>query len=115
MHVNHTHLALGSFQYDRAVPRGPFRVIDWAQQPRFGLDEGRNFFLVPDVIARGNNGNPGTEQIDRDFSGNAATAGRVLAVYDNKIDPVFRFQLWQPRNHGAAAGFANDIAQEKNR
>jgi len=96
LHIDYTHFALGSFQYDRALPRSSFRVIDWAQQARFGLDERRNLLLIPDVIPRGNNGNPRTEQIDRDFSGYAATAGRVLTVYDNKIDPVFLFQLRQP-------------------
>ena len=97
------------------MPRRPFRIIDWAEQAWLGVDEAENLLLVPDVIARGNNGNARAEEIDRDFPGNASTAGRVFAIHDDEIEPVFFFQLREARNHGAAARFANDIAQEKNR
>jgi hypothetical protein len=53
LHVDDTDFPLGCFQDDRPVPRCAIRIIHRAQQTRFGVDERKNFFLVPYVVACG--------------------------------------------------------------
>ena len=113
LHIDHAHFAFGRFQNDRAVARRAFRIIYRAQKPRLGSDKPDNVLLVPDVIAGRDDGSARAQKIDRDLSGDAATAGRVLAIDDREIDPVLFLQLRQPRDHRAAARLANDVAQKK--
>jgi hypothetical protein len=67
------------------------------------------------MVASGDDGRAGPQEIDRDLAGDAATGSCVLAVDHNKVERVSRFQLGKPRDHGAATWLANDVAQEKYR
>ena len=71
--------------------------------------------LVPDMVARRDDGNARSQQIDRDLGRDASPARRVLAVYDNEIDRVRFLQAREIRDHGAAARLAHHVAQKKNR
>jgi hypothetical protein len=67
------------------------------------------------VVTRRNDGDASPQKIDRDFSGDAATARCVFAVNDNKIGAILRLQFGKPGYDRAAAWLAHDVAQEKNR
>ena len=58
---------------------------------------------------------PARKKIDRNFPGDAAPAGRVLAIHDDEIDRVLFLQFRQSRDHRVAARLADDIAEKKNR
>jgi hypothetical protein len=67
------------------------------------------------VIARCNDRNARSQQINRDSARNPAAAGRILAVHDNEIGRVLRFQIGKPRDDCGPTRLANDVAQEKYR
>jgi hypothetical protein len=67
------------------------------------------------MIAGGDYGHARAQKLDRNFSGDAAPASRVLTIDDREIDPVLFLQLGQPHDHGVASRLANDVAQEKYR
>jgi hypothetical protein len=62
------------------------------------------------VVAEGDDRDTGAQQADRDLRRDTATARRVLAVDDDKIDPAFRAQRGQPPDDGFAPRLADDIA-----
>ena len=103
------------FEHDRSRAGRAGRIIQRPQQPRLGLDERHNLFPVPDVIASGDDGNAGPQQIDRDFRRDASPGGGVLAVHDDEIDRIFLLQFRQAGDDRAAARLADDVAEEKNR
>jgi hypothetical protein len=53
--VDDTDFSLGRFKNDRSATRRAVGVIHWAQQTGFGIDERKNLFLVPDMVAACNN------------------------------------------------------------
>src|SRR4030095_13417850 len=82
--VDDADFSFGCFKYDRTVTRRPPRIIHRAQQTWLSIDERKDFFLVPDMVAGCDNRNSGAQEIDGDFARNTATASSVLAIDDHK-------------------------------
>src|ERR1700704_5132898 len=114
LHINHAHFAFRSLQDNPTSARCALRIIYRTQKARLRSNKCNDVFLVPNVIARGYDRDAGPQEIDRDFSSYAATAGRVFAVNYDKIGAILCLQLGKPGNDRAAAWLANDVTQEKN-
>ena len=113
--VDHTHRPLRCFEHDRAAAGRAVRIIHRAQQTRLRVDEGDDFLLVPDVIAGRYHGDARAQEIDGDFRRDSPAARGVLAVDDDEVERVRFLQTRQLRDHGAAAWFAHNVAEKKNR
>ena len=111
--IDDADLALGRLEHDEPLAGNTLGIIDGTQQARLGVDEGGEVFLVPDVIAGGDDGDPGAKQINGDARRNAAPGGGVLAVDDHEIDAALLFPEGNGLDDGAAPGLANNIAKEK--
>ena len=112
--VEHADFALGGVEDDRAVAGRARRVVERAQQSRFGRHVFHDVRLVPGVIAERDDGDTGAEQADGDFGGDAATAGGVFAVDDGEIDLEPLAQGRELFDDRLAPGFAKDVSQKQN-
>ena len=98
---------------DSAGTGGAFGVIARPQQPWLGGEIVDDFCLIPDVVARGDDGGTCAEQIDGDLWRDAASRCGVLAVDDGKIDVFPTFDFRQKLLYGFSTGFANDVAEKE--
>jgi hypothetical protein len=102
--------SLGGFEDDGALPWSVGGVIERAQKARLGDDVAGGFFLVPDVVAGGDDGDSRAEQIDGNLSRDATASGGVLAVHDHEINVQLFPQSGQHFDDGATAWRAYDVA-----
>lgn len=93
---------------------GRWRIVQRAQEARLALDICHGLALVPGMVAEGEAVGAGTEEIVRDGFGEAKTAGRILGIHDNEIEPQARLEPRQVLQHGSPAGLANDISEKCN-
>ena len=73
-----------------------------------------DFFLVPDVVAGGDDVGAEVEELFGEGGGDAEAAGGVLAVNDEKIDGVRFDDVGEVFADDVAAGRAEDVADEEN-
>ena len=66
------------------------------------------------MVAEGKAVGTGAEEIVRDGFGEAETAGRILGVHDNEIEPQARLEARQVLQQGSPAGLANDVSEKCN-
>ena len=64
------------------------REVQRAQDGHVGIEAGENILLRPDVVARGDDVNVIIQELLRGADGQAETAGGVLAVGDDQVNPV---------------------------
>src|SRR5947207_1131032 len=113
--IDHTHWPFRCLEHYRTAAGRAVWIIHRAQQPRLRVDEGDDLLLVPDVIAGRYHGNARPEEIDGYFRRDSPAARGVLAVDDDEVERVRLLQTRQLRDHGAAAWFAHNVAEKKNR
>jgi hypothetical protein len=78
------------------------------------VDVLEDFFLVPDVVAGGDDVRAEVEELFGDGWGEAEAAGGVLAVDDEEVDGVGLEEVGQVLVHNVPAGGAEDIAYKQN-
>ena len=108
--IDDADLSLRRFEHDGALAGDALGVIDRAQQARLGVDEGGEIFLVPDVVAGGDDRDAGAQEVDGDPRRDAAAPGGVLAIDDDEIDAALLFPDRDRVDDGPAARLANNIA-----
>lgn len=107
------HASFGRFEHHATGAGCVIGVVDGAEQSGFGGEISRDFRLVPDVVAGGDDGSAGAEEIDGDFRCDAFAAGSVLSVDDEEIDSFRLLEDGEARDYGFTAGFADDVAKEE--
>lgn len=65
------------------------------------------------MIAGGDHGGPGAQEVDADFGGDAPTGGAVLAIYDDEIDAALGFKERKAIDDSSSAGLANDVPKKQ--
>ena len=88
LHVDHADFSLCRFQHDRAVPGRTRWIIYRPEQARFEIKKSDDVFLVPNMIAGGEDRNARAQKFNCDLPGDPAPAGRVLTVHNYEIDRV---------------------------
>src|SRR5216683_4433489 len=73
----------------------------------------KDLFLIPDVVAGGDDVGAKVEELLRDGGGDAEAAGGVLAIDDEEVDGVGVEDVGQVFADDVPAGGAEDIADEK--
>ena len=96
-----------------AAARRAGRIVGRAEQLGLALDEDERLALVPGVVAEGDRVGAGGEDLVADRLRDAEAAGGVLAVDDDAVEPPALAQGGQALGYGAAAGPADDVAEEE--
>jgi hypothetical protein len=91
----------------------PARIIQWPDQSPLSGDEDESLALVEGMIAQRYAIRPGRENIGADRLGDPKAAGRILAVYNNEVEPPYLTQFGQILEENRAAGTADNIADEE--
>jgi hypothetical protein len=73
-----------------------------------------DLFLVPDVVAGGDDVRAEVEELFGDAGRDAEAAGGVFAVHDEEVDGVGLDELGEVFADDVAAGRAEDVADEEN-
>ena len=115
LHVDDTDLSLGRFQDDRSAARRSFGIIHGPQQTRLGVDKRKNFFLVPHVIAGGDDRDAGAQEIDCDLSRDTATAAAFSPLTTMKSRPYFAFSSGSLAITAVQSRLTDYVAQDENR
>ena len=97
----------------RTAPRRALRIVERPQEGRLVGGEMQGFALIPDVIARRHHIGAGFERCSKDILGDAETAGGVLPVHHDEIEPVILDQIRQSLEYGMAARAAHHVAQKQ--
>ena len=85
-----------------------------AQQARLVRDEIDDFLAVPDVIAAGENGDAGAEQLLGEARRDAEAGGGVLAIGDDQVQLLVGDHVGQALGDDPAAGRTDNVSDEKN-
>ena len=73
---------------------------------------GQELFLVPDVIAAGDDVHASVEDFQGDFPGEAESPGPVLPIGHHQIHLVVLHEPGEPHLQGSSARLAHDVADE---
>ena len=74
----HAHFSFRGFEDDQAVSRRARGIVHRAQQTRLRVNESEDVLLVPDMIARRDDGSSGAQQIDGNLRRDPAATRRVF-------------------------------------
>src|SRR4030042_789627 len=88
------------------------RVVGGADEARLALEVGQGLFLVPDVVARGQDVDL-EEQVPSDLLRDPDAPRGVLAVGDDDRRRVFPDELGREPLAGPPAGMADDVPEEE--
>ena len=77
------------------------------------LDENQAVPLVEGVVAERHRIGAGIQELLQDGLGDAEAAGGVLAVDDDEIELIARYQLRQAFDDRIAAGASDDVAEKE--
>ena len=88
-------------------------VVERTQQARFDPDVVERLALVPDVVARGHDVDPGVENLLAHLARDAEAGGGVLRVGDDEVDLVIRAQRGHAAADEVASRAADDVADEE--
>jgi len=91
----------------------PARIVHGPNQTPLAGDEDERLALVEGMIAKRHAIRPRRENIGADRLGDPKAAGRVLAVYNNEVEPPGLPQFGQILEENRAAGAADNIADEE--
>jgi len=98
----------------RAAAGRAERKIRRPHQSGRALDEHQRLALIPGVIAERDGVGAGVEQFLIDRFRDAESAGRILAIDDDEIEPEVADHAGQMFGDGGAPGPADDVAHEEN-
>ena len=96
-----------------ATPRRAGGIIERPQEPLLAIGKDKSIALVEGMIAGGNHVRAAADDGIEDFFRYAETTGGVLAVHDDKIEPIIGDQGRQFFDDCTATAAANEIAQKQ--
>ena len=67
------------------------------------------------MVSGGDYRDAGTKKVDGDLRRNPPPGSGVFAIHNHEIEGPIPLPLRDARDHGIAAGFADDIPEEKKR
>ena len=114
-HGIHHHQAapVGQREDAMALARRARREVDRSQQAGIAVDVGDDLAFVPDMVAGGDDIDPGGIELGADLVGDAEAMRRVLAIDDDEIERELTPEARHMRDHNLAARAADDIAAEQ--
>ena len=89
------------------------RIIQRAQKPLFVREQFHDLFLIPQMIAAGDDIHAGGKDFFSRFGRDAGAARGVLSVGDNEIQAMLVAQLGQEFRDRAPARLPHDVADEE--
>jgi len=110
LQIDNCHLAFGSLENDAALAGHTSGVVERAEEARFGFDKRRHVFLVPRMVARGDDRDAATEEFDGEAARDAFASGGVFAIGDYEIDMLFGEGFFYESRSGVAPRFADDVS-----
>ena len=113
LEVEDCDFAFFGFEDDAALAGGAFWVVERPQEARLGGDVGGGFLLVPDVVARGDDGDSAAEEFDGEPAGDAASAGGIFAIDDDEVGFTGFEGFFGVGGCGFATWLPHGIAEEK--
>jgi hypothetical protein len=73
-----------------------------------------NLFLVPDVVAGGQNVHSAIQQFLGSFQGNAKATGGIFAIGDYQVYAEFLTEFWNQATYRPAAWLADNVSNHQN-
>lgn len=111
--ILHFGLRIAYFKNSAPLSRRSRRIIERTQTTRLGSQHIEHFLLIPHVIARGDDIHAGGKDFGGGLGREAGAARGVLAIGDDKVQPMLFAQGREKRLDGAPTGSAHDVTNEK--
>jgi hypothetical protein len=93
-------------------PWGSRRIVGRTQQAHLLVDTGQHFLFVPNMVAGGNDIDPGIKEFPDRIGGDPETGGGIFAVGDNQINIVSVDQPAQTLAQGKSPRLPDDITNK---
>src|SRR5215469_3296148 len=110
--VDHSNFPFGSLEDYRTPTRGSRRIVNRAQQTRFGLNVRHYLFLIPYMISACNDRDARPQKVNRNLARNPSPSCRILTIDNDKIDPPGRLELRHHLDHRFSPRFSNNVAEK---
>src|SRR5262249_29038470 len=100
-------------EQDSALARGAWGIIQRPNEARFICEQFDHILLIPQMIAAGDDINPGSKDFLRGFNGDPRTPGGVFPVGHDHVQRVALTEFGHQLPDGAPAGLTDNIGDKQ--